>query len=145
MVVVAMLAILTAIVYPKISFRTHSKQTAIENTLAMFRHAKERSVADQESITVSINVQSGTLKKMILVRGLESDEAIQEFVPDHEVIISFNKQVSAVIFSPTAAVQVKTSSGIETAGPPLYFYFSKEDAVPDLILFPNTGRIIRQR
>lgn len=143
MLTVAILGIIIAIVAPRFSLQKTTVKTVSRQAEALFVFAKTQAIAQQKEITVSINItEAGELSRMSVIDyGLSTDNVLDIYIPDDEVVISFNPNISEIIFSPTQAIRVKAAGVTSLATKPISIYLDNS-AEPNLILFPNSGKVL---
>jgi len=146
MLTVAILALLVALVAPKFSLQKTSVKTVSQQAEALFLYAKEQSIGQQKEITVSVNVQAGNLIQLSVVDyALGTGNVLDIYIPENQVAISFNPTLTEIVFSPTQPIKIKSGTLSSYPEKPINIYFTTDySAPPNLILFPNSGRVLRQ-
>ncbi len=131
MITVAILAFLVAIIAPSFSLQKTSVKTVTQQAELLLSYAREQSLAKQKEITVSINAQLGILKQLSVIDyGVGTGNVLDVYIPDDQVVISFNPTLTEIVFSPTRSIKLKAGTVVSYPTKPINIYFTTTAGSP---------------
>ena len=144
MVTIGILALLIAIVAPKFSLDKTSVKAVSQQAESLFIYAKQQSIAQQKEITVLLTTNNGKLTQMSVVDySVGTGNVLDVYTLNDEIAITFNIRLTKIIFSPTQPIKIKDTGSATFPNKPVNIYFTGILTSPNLVVFPNSGRILR--
>ena len=145
-VVLGVLAVIASITIPRLNSQKASVESVSFETLSLFQLAQQRSRTSFSTVSVSMNRTIAQVTSFNVVAYANNDgganNILSSYVPNDSVLVSINRVLDAILFSPNQDVQGKFGSTFIPFTEPLIIRFTAAEQHSNKItIFPKTRRV----